>query len=94
MPPNDPFLPLRIWRSTLFRGDKAAIDRFIQRLDANLPTGWSRDSDDERERPHSDSLRSYLFDQPGDASDRIWIQLVTPTRIRIGAVQLLRQPPE
>ena len=50
MPLNDPFLPLRNWRSTLFRGNKPVIDRFIQQLDARLPAGWSRDSDYERKR--------------------------------------------
>ncbi len=93
MPPNDPFLPLHHWRSTLFRGDKPAIDRFLQQLDARLPAGWSRDSDYERARQRPDRLRCYLFDRPGDASVRVWLQLVTPTRVRAGAVQLLRHPP-
>jgi hypothetical protein len=94
MPPNDPFLPLHNWRSTLFRGDKPVIDRFIQQLDANLPAGWSRDSDYERARQRPDRLRCYLFERPGDASVRLWLQLVTPTRVRAGAVQLLRHPPQ
>lgn len=94
MPPNDPFLPLRNWRSTLFRGDKPDIDQFIQELDARLPTGWSRDSDYERQRQRPDRIRCYEFDRPGDASVRVWLQLVTPTRVRAGAVQLLRHPPQ
>jgi len=94
MPLNDPFLPLHNWRSTLFRGDKSVIDRFIQQLDARLPAGWSRDSDYERKRQHPDRIRCYLFDQPGDASVRVWLQLVSPTRVRAGAVQLLRHPPQ
>ena len=94
MPLSDPFLPLRNWRSTLFRGDKPVIDRFLQQLDAKLPTGWSRDSDYERARPRPDRLQCYLFDRPGDASVRVWLQLVTPTRVRAGAVQLLRHPPQ
>jgi hypothetical protein len=93
MPSNDPFLPLRNWRSTLFRGDKPAIDRFVQQLDAKMPAGWGRDLGDERQRRRPDSIRSYLFDQPGDASVRVWFQLVTPTRARAGEVQLLRHPP-
>ncbi len=93
MPTTDPFLPLRNWRSTLFRGDKPVIDQFIQQLDARLPAGWSRDSDYESERQRSDRIRCYLFDQPRDASVRLWLQLVTPTRVRAGAVQLLRHPP-
>ena len=76
MPSNDPFLPLRNWRSTLFRGDKPVIDRFIQQLDARLPAGWSRNSDYERARQRPDRLRCYLFDRPGDASVRLWLQLV------------------
>ena len=93
MPPNDPFLPLRNWRSMLFRGDKPGIDRFMQQLDAKMPAGWSRDSSYERQRQRPDRIRSYLFDQPGDASVRVWVQLVTPTRVRAGDVQLLRHPP-
>ena len=92
MPPNDPFLPLRNWRSTLFRGDKPIIDRFIQQLDVKLPAGWSRDSDYERARQRPDHLRCYLFDRPGDASVRVWLQLVTPTRVRAGSVQLPARP--
>lgn len=98
MPPIDPFVPLRNWRSTLFRGDKLAIEQFIQKLDAGLPAGWSRDSDYERARQRPDRLRCYLrcylFDRANDASLRVWLQLVTPTRVRAGAVQLLRQPPQ
>jgi hypothetical protein len=91
---NDQFLPLHKWRSTLFRGDKPVIDRFIQQLDARLPASWSRDSDYERQRQRPDRIRCYLFDQPGDASIRVWLQLVSPTRVRAGAVQLLRHPPQ
>lgn len=94
MPLNDPFLPLRNWRSTLFRGDEPVIDRFIQQLDVRLPAGWSRDSEYERQRQRPDRIRCYLFDQPGDASIRVWLQLVTRTRVRAGAVQLLRHPPQ
>jgi hypothetical protein len=91
---NDPFLPLRTWRSTLFRGDARAIDQFIQQINAKLPAGWRRDTDYEQERQRPDRIRCYLFDQPGDASVRVWLQLVTPTRVRAGAVQLLRHPPQ
>lgn len=91
---NDPFLPLHNWRSMLFRGDARAINRFIQQLDSKLPAGWSRDSDYERQRERPDRIRCYLFDRPGDASVRVWLQLVTPTRVRAGAVQLLRHPPQ
>jgi len=94
MSANDPFLPLRDWRSMLFRGDKPVIDRFLQQLDARLPAGWGRDPDYERRRPRPDRIRCYLFDQPGGASVRVWLQLVTPTRVRAGAVQLLRHPPQ
>lgn len=94
MPMNDPFLPLHNWRSTLFRGDKSVIDRFLQQLDSSLPAGWSRDSDYERQRSRPDRIRCYLFDQPSEASVRVWLQLVTPTRGRAGAVQLLRHPPQ
>lgn len=94
MPPNDPFLPLHNWRTSLFRGDKPAIDRFIHQLDVGLPTGWNRDLDYEQTRKYPERLRCYLFDQPGDASIRVWLQLVSSTRVRTGAVQLLRHPPQ
>jgi hypothetical protein len=94
MPLADTFLPLRNWRSTLFRGDTPVIDRFVQQLDAKLPAGWSRDSAYERQRQRPDLVRCYLFDQSGDASVRVWLQFVTPTRVRAGAVQLLRHPPQ
>ncbi len=94
MSPNDPFLPLRKWRSTLFRGAKPDIDRFIKQLEVKMPAGWSRDFGYERQRQPSGRIRCYLFDRPGDASVRIWVQLTTLTRVRAGAVQLLRQPPD
>lgn len=94
MSPKELFLPLHDWRSALFRADTPAIGRFTQQLDAGLPSGWSRDSDHERTRPRPDRIRCYLFDRPGDASVRVSFQLVTPSRVRTGAVQLLRHPPQ
>jgi hypothetical protein len=94
MPSTDPFLPLRDWRSTLFRGDAVLMDQFLRQLDVGLPADWSRDTHYERNRERPDRIRCYLFDRPGDASVRVWLQLATPTRVRAGAVQLLRHPPQ
>jgi hypothetical protein len=78
MPRNDPFLPLRNWRSTLFRGDKPAIDRFIQQLGARLPAGWqvtkvAQDSDIAEERQWA-ALMSNLrgLKQRLSAVSRLW----------------------
>jgi len=88
----DQFIPLRDWRSSLYRGDPAVIDRFLNAIDVTLSPGWGRDSEYERTRPRPDRIRCYLFDQAGDASVRVWLQRVTATRVRGGPVQLLRQP--
>ena len=32
----DPFVPLRDWRSSLYRGDPAVVDRFLDTIDATL----------------------------------------------------------
>jgi hypothetical protein len=34
----DPFIPLRDWRSALYRGDPAVIDRFLDAIDTTLWT--------------------------------------------------------
>ena len=89
----DPFVPLREWRSSLYRGGEAIIDRFLATIDTTLPADWVRDSAYEGTRPRPDRIRCYLFDRPGEAAVRIWLQRVTATRERGGPVQLLRHPP-
>ena len=89
----DPFAPLRDWRSSLYRGDPAVIDKFLDRIDATLPAGWVRESDYERARLRPDRIRCYLFDRTGDAAVRAWLQRVTAARVRGGPVQVLRHPP-
>jgi hypothetical protein len=88
----DPFIHLRDWRSALYRGDQAVIDRFLDAIDATLSPGWVRDSGYERTRLGPDRIRCYLFDQVGDAAVRVWLQRVTTTRVRGGPIQLLRAP--
>jgi hypothetical protein len=89
----DPFIPLRDWRSSLYRGAPAVIDRFLNAIDATLSPGWVRDSEYERTRLRPDRIRCYLFDRPGDAAVRVWLQRVTATRVRGGPVEVLRHPP-
>jgi hypothetical protein len=93
MPAVDPFVSLREWRSSLYRGDTAAIDRFLDVIDATLSPGWVRAREYEQARLRPDSIRHYLFDGAGDAAVRVWLQRVTPTRVRGGPVQLLRHAP-
>jgi hypothetical protein len=69
------------------------IDGFLNLIDRTLPTGWVRDSAVERSSLRPDCSRCYLFDKAGDAAVRVWLQRVTPTRVRGGTVQLLRHPP-
>ncbi len=88
----DPFVPLRDWRTSLYRGDPAAVDRFLDAIDANLPPGWVRDPEYERTRLRPDSIRCYMLDRPADAAVRVWLQRVTPTRVRGGPVEVLRHP--
>jgi hypothetical protein len=93
MPVVDPFVPLREWRSSLYRGNKVVIDQFLDKIDPTQPSGWVRDLAYEQTRPQSDRIRCYLFDQPGQVALRVWLQRVTATRVRGGPVQLLRHPP-
>ena len=39
----DPFVSLHDWRSSLYRGDPAVVDRFLDAIDATLSPGWVRD---------------------------------------------------
>jgi hypothetical protein len=89
----DPFVPLRDWRSSLYRGDPDAVDRFLDGIDATLFGGWVRDRDYERARSRPDRIRCYVFDRPGDAALQVWLQRVTAARVRGGPVQVLRHPP-
>ncbi len=93
MPVTDPFVPIRDWRISLYRGDAADIDRFLDAIETRLPRGWIRDVEFERSRPRPDRIRCYLFDQPRDAAVRVWLQRVTATRVRGGPVQVVRHPP-
>lgn len=93
MPADDPFLPIRNWRRSLYRGDPAAVDQFLDAVDATLPTDWVRDLAYEQTRPRSDRIRCYRFDRVGDAAVRVWLERVTATRVRGGPVQVLRHPP-
>jgi hypothetical protein len=89
----DPFAPLRDWRSSLYRGDPAVIERFLDAIDARLSSGWVRNSEYERTRLQPDRIRCYMFDRAGDAAVRVWLQRVTATRVRDGPVPVLRHPP-
>ncbi|HJT31113.1 MAG TPA: hypothetical protein VJ783_03525 [Pirellulales bacterium] len=93
MPAEDLFLPLRDWRRSLYRGDPAAVDRFLDAIDATLPTDWVRDLAYEQTRPRRDRIRCYRFDRAADAAVRVWLERVTATRVRGGPVQVLRHPP-
>jgi len=79
----DPFIPLRDWRSSLYRGDPAVIDRFLDAIDATLSPAWVRDSGYERTRLRPDRIRCYLFDRWG-CGVRVWLQRVSATRVRGG----------
>ena len=89
----DLFVPLRDWRSSLFRGDPAVVDRFLGEVDTTLPPDWVRDHTSSSTRLRPDRIRCYIFDRVGDASVRVWLQRVTAARVRGGPVQVLRHPP-
>jgi hypothetical protein len=55
----DPFFPLRDWQASLYRGDPAVIDRFLDAIDATLSPGWIRDHESERTRLRPDRIRCY-----------------------------------
>ena len=89
----DPFISLRDWQTSLYRGDPAVVDRFLDAIDATLSPGWVRDREYERTRLRPDCIRCYLFDRAGDAAVRVWLQRVTATRVRGGPIEVLRHPP-
>ncbi len=89
----DPFVSLRDWRSSLYRGDHAVVDQFLAEIDATLLSGWVRDREYEQARSRPDRIRCYMFDRQGDAALRVWLQRVNSTRVRGGPVQVLRHPP-
>jgi len=93
MPNLDPIMPLRDWRSSLYRGGAAVVEEFLNAIDNGLPSGWRRDAEYERTRERPERVRCYLFDKSGDAAVRVWLQRVTPTRLRGGPVQVIRHPP-
>jgi hypothetical protein len=90
---DDPFVSLRNWGISLYRGDQAGVDLFLESIDATLPPGWLRDSQYETTRALPDRARFYIFDQAGDTAVRVWLQRVTATRVRGGPVQLIRHSP-
>jgi hypothetical protein len=90
---DDPFVPLRDWRTSLYRGGQAVVDLFLDKIDARLPPDWVRDRNCESTRARPDRTRCYLYDQAGDAAVRVWLQRVTATRVRGGPVQLIHPPP-
>ena len=89
----DPFISLHDWRSSLYRGDSAVVDRFLDGIDSTLSPDWVRDREYERTWSRPDRIRCYMFDREGDAAVRVWLQRVTATRARGGPVQVLRHPP-
>ncbi|HVA50936.1 MAG TPA: hypothetical protein VNH11_31630 [Pirellulales bacterium] len=93
MPSVDPFISLRDWRTSLYRGTPAVVDRFLDTVDATLPADWTRDHAYEQTRPRRDRVRCYLFDRQGDAAVRLWLERVTTTRGRGGPTEVLRHPP-
>jgi hypothetical protein len=58
----DPFIPLRDWRASLYRGDPAVADRFLDAIDSTLSPGQVRDSGYERTHMRPDRIRCYLSD--------------------------------
>lgn len=88
----DPIVPIRDWRTSLFRGAQKDVDAFQDEIDTKLPRDWVRDVRYEATRPRPDRIRCYIFDQAGDAAVRVWLQRVTATRMRGGPVQLIRHP--
>jgi hypothetical protein len=93
MLPIDQFNVLRDWRLSLYRGDVAVVDRFLDGVDAALSHGWVRDLAYEQKRLRPDRVRCYQFDRAGEAAVRVWLQRVTATRVRGGPVQVLRHSP-
>ncbi len=89
----DPFASLRDWRTSLYRGESAIVDLFLDGVDAALPPGWVRDGEYERARSRRDRTRCYTFDRAAEAAVRLWLQRATPTRSRGGPVEVLRHPP-
>jgi hypothetical protein len=89
----DPFVSLRDWRSSLYRGNPDVIEQFLAGIDATLSPGWVRDREYERTRLRPDRIRCYLFDQPGDAAVRLGLERMALTRVRGDLVQVLRRPP-
>ena len=61
----DPFVSLRDWRSSLYRGSPAVVEQFLARIDATLLSGWVRDGEYERTRVRPERIRCYVFDQAG-----------------------------
>jgi hypothetical protein len=61
----DPSITLRDWRSALYRGEPAVIDRFLDTIDATLSSRWVRDLVYERTRLRPDRIRCYPFDNAG-----------------------------
>jgi hypothetical protein len=89
----DPFVPIRDWQTSLYRGDPAVIDRFLDAVEATLSPGWIRDHEYERTRLRLDRTRCYLFDRAGDAAVRLGLQRVTATRVRGNLIEVLRHSP-
>ncbi len=89
----NPFAPLGDWYASLYRGDPAVVNRFLDAIDATLRPGWVRDREYEATRSRPDGIRCYLFDRAGDAAVRVWLERVTETRVRGGPIQVLRHPP-
>ena len=77
----DLFVPLRVWRTSLFRGDQAVVDRFLGEVDRTLPPDWVRDHTYESTRLRPDRIRCYLFDRVEDASVRLWLERVNVVRV-------------
>ena len=61
----DPFVSLRDWRSLLYRGDPAVVDRFLDGIDATLSPGWVRDREYERTRSRRTGPHPLLHVRPG-----------------------------
>lgn len=89
----DPFASLRDWRCSLYRGDHASVDQFLDLIDATLPADWIRDRGYEQSRARPDRIRCHLFDRAGDASVRVWLERVSATRVRGGPIEVIRHPP-
>lgn len=89
----DMFVELCDWRNSLYRGEPAVVDQFLNTIDGTLPVFWIRDHAYEQSRTRRKRIHCYLFEQAADASVRLWLDRVSTTRVRGGPLEVLRHAP-